>query len=69
MKRAGTILGALSFVVSFILVIGALGSSGGCSGSSDSIEQAPRNEEADKVAQDKMREFMSKKPAPSGKRR
>ncbi len=67
MKRAGTILGALAIVASFTFMIGALLSAGGCGGSSGTIEQAGRDEAADKVAQDGMREFMSKKTAKGAK--
>jgi len=63
MKRAGRILAALAIVLSFIFIIGALGSAGGCGGSSGTIEQAGRDEAADKVAQDKMRAYMQNKPA------
>jgi hypothetical protein len=69
MKRPGRILAALAMVFSFIFIIGALGSAGGCSGSSGTIEQATRDEAADQVAQDKMREYMTKNPPKSAKKK
>jgi hypothetical protein len=38
-----------------------LGTVGGCGDSTGTVEQAKRDEAGDKVVQDKMREFMSKK--------
>jgi hypothetical protein len=67
MKRAGRILAALAMALSFTFIIGTLGSAGGCSRSSGTLEQATRDEAADKVGQDKMREFMQKKPANAAK--
>jgi hypothetical protein len=56
--RAGRILATAATLLSLTFALGTLGSAGGCSGSSDQIEQAEVNEEATKVAQEKMREYM-----------
>jgi hypothetical protein len=69
MKRAGSVVAALAIALFFTFMIVTLGSVTGCSGSSGTIEQAERNDEADKVVQDKMREYMSKKPANSARKR
>ena len=70
MNRAGRVLAALAMVVSLTFIIGALGSVGGCSsGSTGTIEQASKDEAADKVGQDKMKEFMQNKPSKSSKRK
>jgi len=66
MTRAGRILGAIATVLSSTFVVGALGTAGGCSGSEGTLPQAERDEAADKVAQDKMREYM-KNQGPQGK--
>jgi hypothetical protein len=58
MRRAGGILAAFVLISSFTFIAGTVGSAGGCSGSGGAVDQAVRDEAADKVAQDKMREFM-----------
>ncbi len=61
MSRIGRLLAVgwtclcLGFATAF------LGTAGGCSDSTGTVEQAKRDEAADQVVQDKMREFMSKK--------
>ena len=57
--RAGRIVVTMATILSFTFIVGTLGSAGGCS--NETAGQAERDEAADKVAQDKMREFMKTK--------
>jgi len=68
MSRIGNflIVGWNALCVTFALVL--LGSVGGCTDSTGTVEQAKRDEVGDKVVQDKMREFMLKKSGPVHKK-
>ena len=67
MRQIGRFLAVGWTALCLTSAIGFLGASGGCSDSTGTIEQAKRDEAVDQVVQDKMKDFMSKKGAPSKK--
>jgi hypothetical protein len=69
MRRTGPVLAALAMALPFGFSAGALVTAPGCSGSSGTIGPAERNEEADKVGQDKMKEYMAKKGPAKGQKK
>ncbi len=70
--RVGRIFAVAAMLGSFTFGTGMLISAGGCSGAGDSGGQASMDPEAQKVAQDKMKEYLAKKPplvkGPQGKK-
>jgi hypothetical protein len=60
--RVGRIFAVAAMLVSFTFGTGLLISAGGCSGSGDSGGQASIDPEAQKAAQDAMKEYLAKKP-------
>jgi hypothetical protein len=60
--RVGRIIAVAAMVGSLTLGAGLLISAGGCSGSGDSVGQASIDPAAQKAAQDKMKEYLAKKP-------
>lgn len=64
MNRVGRFLAAFAMALSFTFTVGTLVSAGGCSGSSGTFGQAERNEEGQKLLQDRMKENMAKRNGP-----
>ena len=62
MKRIGQVLAALALALPFTFSVATLVTAGGCSGSSGTGEQATGNGQVDKVAQEKMKDFIKNKP-------
>ena len=60
--RVGRIFAVAAMVGTFTFGTGMLISAGGCSGSGDSGGQASTDPEAQKAAQEKMKEYLAKKP-------
>ena len=60
--RVGRIFAVGAMLVSFTFGTGLLISAGGCSGAGDSGGQASIDPEAQKAAQEKMKEYLAKKP-------
>ena len=59
--RSGRVFAIFTIISSLTLATGMLFSAFGCSGSVDTNGPAVQDEEAQKIGQDKMREFMAKK--------
>ncbi len=68
MRATGKFLALGWTGLSLALPVALVGAAGGCSEPPGTVEQATRDEAGDKVVQDKMREFMSKKGAAPQKR-
>jgi hypothetical protein len=69
MRRSGRVVAALAVALPVTFSAGTVVTAPGCSGSSGTVGQAERNEEADKVGQDKMREYMATKGPAKGKKK
>ena len=63
--RVGRIFAVAAMIGSLTFGAGMLISAGGCSGSGDSGGQATQDAEAQKAAQEKMKEYLAKKATPS----
>jgi hypothetical protein len=61
MTRSGRFLAAIATVLALVVVVGTLGSAGGCS-DPGTLPRTGRDDTGDKVAQDKMRDYMQQKP-------
>ncbi len=61
MSRIGRFLAVGWTGLCVTLAMAFLGTIGGCSDSTGTIEQAKRDDAVDQVVQDKMKDFMSKK--------
>ena len=69
MRRTGRVVAGFALAMPFAFSAGTLATAPGCSGSSGTIGRSERNEEADKVGQDKMKEFMAKKAPAKGQKK
>jgi hypothetical protein len=69
MRRTGRVIAGFAVALTFAFSAGTLATAPGCSGSSGTIGQSARNEEADKVGQDKMKEYMAKKTPAKGQKK
>ena len=66
MTRSARILAVIATILPLVGAAASVVPAGGCSGPEGPLPQAERDEAGDKVAQDKMREFMQSR-APKGK--
>jgi hypothetical protein len=61
MTRSGRFLAAIARVLTLVIVVAGFGSAAGCS-DPGALPRTGRDDESDKVAQDKMRQYMQKQP-------
>ena len=69
MRRIGRVLAALAMALPVVFSAGMLVTAPGCSSSSGTAGPAQRNEEADRVGQEKMKEYMAKMSPAKGQKK